>query len=201
MSIRIAGMCDPQQFTPMRPWRIALVNALIAFLILAHLYEIKTQSTHWPFSHYEMFAHLSEKDNFQRLELVGVTSDGREIPLSDASYSAPMPAFHTELAFFVASLRPDPVERREALKKLGTDFLRRCELRRRHGEIAGPPLVGLRLYARRWNHLDRWAANVNTPDAIEVLFDTGPLMLPATTSASSLSTKAGSSHSVEDSHP
>jgi hypothetical protein len=192
-------MRDPQQIKPMRPWRIALVNALIAFLIVGHLYDVKTRTTHWPFGHYEMFAQLNETDDFARIEFVGVTADGREIRLMDASYSAPMPVTHTEQALVKASLITDPVKRREALKRLGTDFLRRYELRRQNGNIVGPPLAGMRIYARRWNHVDRWAANVDTPDTIEVLLDTGPL--PPTTSASTRSTKVASSPSVEDTHP
>jgi hypothetical protein len=147
-----------------------------------------------------MFAQLNETDDFKRLELVGVTADGREIPLSDDSYSAPMTAADTELAFFKASLLTNPAKRHEALKRLGADFWRRYERRQRNGEIAGPPLAGLRVYARRWDHVDRWAGNIDTPDAVEVLFDTGSLLPPDATPAPTLSKKLGSSRSAKDAH-
>lgn len=175
-------MSDPALTRPMPRWRVIMVNALIAFLILGHLWDIKTRSTHWPFGHYEMFAHLYEKDDFGRLELRGVTTRGEEVQLAD-SYAAPMPMAHLELAFIMASWKVDPAVRHDALARLSRDFLRRYEANRRAGRITGPSLAGLRVYSWRWTHMDPWAANVNAPDSVQLIFETVLPKPPTTTQA------------------
>src|SRR5690348_10016080 len=117
-----SSMEEIRTFQPMRPWRIALVNGVIAVLVLGHLYDIKTKGTHWPFGQYEMFSHLDERLEYSRLTLMGVTPEGKELRISDPVYSAPMPSFHTRLAFINASAINDAAKRQKAMQKLCDDY-------------------------------------------------------------------------------
>ena len=56
---------------PMKRWRVWLVLALVALLVVGHGIDIAGQREHWPFSHYPMYARAEKKKRQELLSLFG----------------------------------------------------------------------------------------------------------------------------------
>ena len=164
---------------PMSPSRMAFVTILIFLLIGVHALEILKRSTHWPFGHYEMFSHLSDRWEPRRLAFVGETADHRELALTAPEYSAPLPSYHTRLALENAIAIHDRTKRDQTLGRLFTDCLRRYNAHRISGDPAWPELTELRLYELSWNAMDPWARNAANPDRKDLIFTFVPSSQPA----------------------
>jgi GT2 family glycosyltransferase len=147
--------------------RVALVHVLLAIMVGASLYDIRTGTEHWPFSPYPMFSEVERVPALDAFRLFGVTNEvaPREIPLLDSDMIAPF-----DQARLSAALRltyNDP-SRRPLVADMLSDCLFRYERRRVSGQHDGPALSAVRLYALHWT-LDPHAANVNAPDSRRLL--------------------------------
>jgi hypothetical protein len=176
-------LIDDQTATPMRPWRVRMVYAVVGVIVLGHLYEIARQREHWPFSNYPMWAQVTDKWELKNVDVVGVTdsADAAEVKLDDPAYFAPLPVYYQRLILGKFARRQSTRER------VFADYLRRYEQRRKAGLHHGPPLKGLRAYEVVWT-MDPTASNVRTPDRRAVLYEspataTGPASAPASAPA------------------
>src|SRR5256885_11682694 len=121
---REASSPPPPQ--PMERWRVRLVNAIVAVLVLGHLMEIARKTEHWPFSNYPMWARVSKEWHETQVVPVGVAADdpAEEVSLTDPAYFAPMPVYYQRLDFRNVAQKPGVRER------LLRDYLDRYERRR-----------------------------------------------------------------------
>jgi hypothetical protein len=158
---------------PMSRWRLWMVNGIIAFLVLGHLYDIAKKATHWPFGQYEMFAKHGEKIGHDRMAIMGVTPDNQEFRISEPQHAAPLPSYHARLAFMKASWIGIPAKREKLLGRLCAEYLQRYEAHRKAGQFSGPPAQSMRLYNLHWNLMDPELKNVATPDEKQLIFDSG----------------------------
>ena len=161
--------------------RLILVHAVVAIIVLGHLYDIARQQEHWPFSNYPMWARLSKDWHVTAIVPVGLTGqpDQPEVELSDPAYFAPLP-LHFQRETFRTFKRNTPLRERQL-----ADYLKRYEQLRRDGRHDGPPLVGLRVYERYWT-LDKQAGNTARPDRTTLVYEyrAGPTTTnPTTTEA------------------
>jgi GT2 family glycosyltransferase len=142
--------------------RVTLVHLLVAALVGASAYDIRTGKEHWPFSPYPMFSEVERMWTLDGLRLVGVTDEAspREIPLLDSDLIAPFDQARLSAAF--RRTYNDPA-RRDLVDGMLTDCLERYERRRALGQHEGPALRAVRLYDLHWT-LDPHATNVDTPD-------------------------------------
>src|SRR5689334_11010548 len=133
----------------MNRWRCGLVNGLIAGVVGGQLYDILTNSEHWPFSNYPMFGRPKRNGGVTTLRLHGVSkdSDQRELPWSGPEYIRPFDESRLRVGLTRLNQQPN----REALLEAALrDLLGRYEERRLSRQHAGPPLRGLRLYQLGW---------------------------------------------------
>jgi hypothetical protein len=160
---------SPAPDQPMKPWRVWLVNGLVAALVLGHLMEVARQTEHWPFSNYPMWARVSKEWTETQVVPVGVLADNpsEEVPLNDPAYFAPMPVYYQRLNFRSAARKPGLRDR-----MLG-DYLNRYERRRQSDEHDGPPLRAIRLYELYWT-MDRGATNAATPERRTLIYEYPP---------------------------
>ena len=157
--------------------RMALVSALVAVIVGGHLVDAAMQKDHWPFAAYPMFSGLNKPAPFTSEELWGVTTDGREIPItSDMTGVLRMNRVRPSLfRLYLRSNRknsPEPKAAENAMLGLLEDY----ELRRQRGEHDGPELAQLKFYQLRWE-FDWWAKNRHTPQR-KVLVETPPPIQP-----------------------
>ena len=61
---------------PMPRWRIALVATLAVVLIVGHVFDIVTQTEHWPFSYYPMYGRVQSKSRLRIPAFYGVMQRG-----------------------------------------------------------------------------------------------------------------------------
>ncbi|MDB5293562.1 MAG: hypothetical protein JWL69_4803 [Phycisphaerales bacterium] len=146
-----------------------VATSVVAAIFAGYAFSIITQRPHWPFHDYVMYSTLSEEPHYERLRVMGVTADGREIPFADKAYIAPIPLFHLRLAFMSADSHKG--DRIEAMQSLCRDTLQRYESRRLAGLHSGPPLHSLRVYEMQWNPLDPLARDAATPTTVTLQFD------------------------------
>jgi hypothetical protein len=142
--------------------RVTLVQFLVAALVGASAYDIRTGQEHWPFSPYPMFSDVERLWTLDGFRLFGVTDEAspREIPLLESDLIAPFDQARLAAAF--RRTYNDPA-RRDLLAVMLTDCLERYERRRALGQHEGPALRAVRLYDFHWT-LDPHATNVDTPD-------------------------------------
>jgi GT2 family glycosyltransferase len=142
--------------------RATLVHLLVAALVGASAYDIRTGREHWPFSPYPMFSDVERLWTLDGLRLFGLTDEAtpREIPLLDSDVIAPFDQARLAAAF--RRTANDPA-RQELVAAMLNDCLDRYERRRNSGRHDGPALRAIRLYDLHWT-LDPNASNVDTPD-------------------------------------
>lgn len=151
------------------PWRVRLINGLIAAIAGGHLFDMLTGKEHWPFSGYPMFSALTRDKSVWMVHLCGVTREDtpREVPLLKGEYLWPF----DRPRFRAALLRLDSAADREGrLREALNDVLDRYEARRAEGRHNGPALRGIRLYKRSYR-LDPWARNHDQPDRRRLIFE------------------------------
>jgi hypothetical protein len=156
---------------PMRPRRMLLATLVVAVIVVGHAFSIATQHPHWPFHDYTMYSALSEEPRYDRLQIRGVTADGREIPFANQASIAPIPLYHLRMGFMWVDMYKKG--REDAMDALCRDTLRRYEDRRLAGLHSGPPLTKLRLYQLHWEPLDAQARDTATPTTVTLRFESG----------------------------
>ena len=121
------------------------VDALIALLVGGSaLVIVFNTDRYWPFSTYPMYASAVRSPYLSSYRLEGITAQGTVLSLMGSRALEPLEPSRMTSALRRLSATPD--RRRRALE----DFLNRYNRRVRSGELAGPPLVGLRLSGARW---------------------------------------------------
>jgi len=140
---------------PMRAWRIVLVLGVIAILLFGHTYDIVSQTEHWPFSYYPMYAKVEKRRQVTALSLfltverngkrqtVRATED-RAIPRLPALNEARLRVILT------AAWNSGAGNNTIALRKVLADYLKLYESKRVAGEIRGPELLDARVYRVTW---------------------------------------------------
>ncbi len=136
--------------------RIILVHIAIAVLIVVHLVCITFGIELWPFSSYPMYSELNRDRTMKVLRVVGVTDDGREVPI-DAAW--------LRKSFNTLS-RKDPAKLEQAMK----GYQHAYKNKRPPGVEPGPPFAGVRLYEQIWE-LRAEGTNVDTPDQSRLLVE------------------------------
>ncbi|MDB5172747.1 MAG: hypothetical protein JWN51_1520 [Phycisphaerales bacterium] len=154
---------------PMSRRRMIVATCAVVVIIVGHALSIATQHPHWPFHAYTMYSGLSEDPHYDRLKVVGVTAEGREVPFTNQAAIAPIPLYHLRMALMWAECRKE--QRDETLSALCRDALDRYEARRRASQHSGTPLVSLRLYQMHWDSLDPHARDAATPTSVTLRFD------------------------------
>jgi hypothetical protein len=152
----------------MTPYRFALANVLIAFILLGSLYDIVRDEEHWPFSQYPMFNTVNKSRGLTWLRLYAVTSEGVEVPLVGRAEVFPFDQSRLSKAFGSIRERPDAADRLQAALE---NCLQRYERLRKRGVHAGPAASRLRLYEVNWT-LDPSASNVDSPDSKKLVAET-----------------------------
>lgn len=158
---------------PITRGRLLVIHAVLAVIVVGHLYDIARQQEHWPFSNYPMWARLSKDWHVKAVVPVGLTDDSppREVRLmKDEAYFAPMPLQYQRLTFQGVARSP---KRAGARDKVLGDYLGHYERRREAGLHGGPPLAGLRLYEHTWD-MDTRASNAGTPDRTTLMYEYPP---------------------------
>jgi len=145
--------------------RRALVNVVITLVVGGHLVALAVDPRveAWPFSQYPMYSRRSALfPQIGQRRLVAIARDdaGREIPLVDPRYLAPLDVEYVNGGFARILGARDQTRLEEAL----SDCARRYEDNRRRGLHRGPPLGTLRLYRLVW-HVEGDLENVDRPDA------------------------------------
>ncbi len=147
----------------MSRFRMFLVSGLVLAIVGGHLVDAWMQRDHWPFAAYPMFARLNTPDAFTSEELWGVTTDGREIPITSAMTGV-MGTNRIRPSLFrlyLSSNRENSRDPKGAEKAL-LGLLKDYEDRRQRGEHDGPALSGMKFYQLKWE-FDWWAKNRDTP--------------------------------------
>ena len=116
----------------------------------------------WPFLDYRMYAEAKLTPDVDWLELVGHTTDGRAIPLSDDAYIVPFDS--SELLRTLETLGIQQQDQALPARRALAGLLRAYEALRRAGEHDGPPLIALEVYRVRWTALPG-ASNYATPES------------------------------------
>lgn len=140
----------PAQVRLMKPWRIVLVFALIAFIAFGHLYDIVKAKEHWPFSYYPMYARVEKPGVQQLLALYGKLRypDGRTIDwLTSSRYVPPLNEGRLRVILMAAWRGAD---REKKAKQVMRDYMRVYESRRIAGLHNGPPMEEIYLYDVTW---------------------------------------------------
>ena len=148
--------------------RLILVNAVLAFLIAAHLYENVIQAGHWPFCSYPMYAELETERSITIVRVFGVRHDGSETAVHRNEFIHPF-----DQARLADGMENAHFDRSSGVVALN-DVLERYERRRIEREHHGPALVRLRLY-RLTHQLEPLAGNADTPEKRELLAESDPL--------------------------
>lgn len=148
--------------------RVWLVYAVITVISGGSLFDIVTDTEHWPFSQYAMYAWVNRNYSLTLTRLFGVTDSDppREIPLTASKYLQPFNPYRLRRAF---NWMLQSADREQLLGDALRDVLRRYEERRRAGHHDGPALQGLKLYRFYWK-LDPWARNIDRPDSKDLIF-------------------------------
>ena len=150
----------------MSPSRILIANTVIGVILLGSLWDIATDSEHWPFSSYQMFSRLRSDRVLIRPRLYGVPQEeNREIPLWEKEHIEPFDPSRLAKAFMKMQGSPNSGALFEAALR---DLLKRYEKRRSEGKHNGPRLAALRLYELSWQ-LDPKARNLYQPEGKTLL--------------------------------
>lgn len=147
--------------------RVAVISTVLGVLVGGSMFDILTDTEHWPFSPYGMYSEVAWEHSVNVLRLVGVTTIGSEVTLLDPRYFRPFRRTRLQTALEQMNRAAN---RAQLLNEGLEDCLRRYERARREGSHDGPPLRALRLYRVVWK-LDPWARNADRPDRKELLFE------------------------------
>ncbi len=130
-------------------FRLLVVNGLIALLLGGSLFAIvRGTDWYWPFCTYPMYAMVVRAPVLVTYRIEGITSDGKTVSLMGTPAIEPFEPARLSSAF--RALAPFPDRCRRAVEDLRDRYNRRV----RSGELAGPPLVGMRVELAKWR-LDR----------------------------------------------
>lgn len=153
----------------MRRQRLWLVYGVMTLVLGGSLYDIFTDTEHWPFSPYPMYASVERYRSLKVLRAYGVTAGDMpgEIPLWEPHYLYPFDnsRLRAALTWMWGSAR-----RKHWLADALEDILARYEQLRQASRHHGVSLQGIRLYRLSWR-LDPWARNADQPDQRELLFE------------------------------
>ena len=95
----VAGCSIDELCRTMHSTRRTFLNLVFGGLILGSLYDIATDTEHWPFSRYPMFSGEWRSSSFKWLRLVGVTPTGQELTLASNDYLRPFDLSRLPKAF------------------------------------------------------------------------------------------------------
>jgi hypothetical protein len=159
--------------------RVGMVHLIIGLITAGSLFDIVTDSEHWPFSQYPMYASIPQDNREHTLSLArlfGVLKGdvSREIPLVKYEYIYPFDQNRLQGALVT---RGGPEDRDQVLTTALRDCLIRYEALRQAGRHDGPALQGVRLYRLFWR-LDQAPWNVDEPDRRQLILEVIPLELP-----------------------
>ena len=159
----------------MKTARIGMVHLIIGLITAGSLFDLVTDSEHWPFSQYPMFASISQDTRDHTLSLLrlfGVLKAdvNQEIPLVQYEYIYPFDQNRLQAAL---ATRGGPEGRDQLLTAALHDCLNRYEALRQAGRHDGPVPQGVRLYRLSWR-LDQAAQNVDQPDRRQLILEVIP---------------------------
>jgi hypothetical protein len=156
----------------LRRQRLWLIYGVMVLILGGALYNISTDTEHWPFSPYSMYASGERYRSLEILRVYGVTAGDApgEIPLWQPPYLHPFD--NSRLRGALTSMQRN-AGRRHRIPDAPEDILARYEQLRQGGRHHGVPLRGIRLYWLSWK-LDPWARNADQPDLRELLFEVVP---------------------------
>jgi hypothetical protein len=153
----------------LRRYRVWIVYAAIVLITWGSLFDIVTDTEHWPFSPYRMYSDVNRDYSLTQFRLFGVTESAplREMALWEFQYIQPFDnsRLHAALRGMLGSRT-----RNQWLSEALRDILVRYDALRHAGLHNGPPLRGIRLYRLYWK-LDPWARNVDDPDSRELVLE------------------------------
>ena len=136
--------------------RILLINALLAFVIVVHVFENVIDDEHWPFCSYPMYSELETERSITVFKVVGVRHDGGETEIHKNEFIEPFD--QSRLNEGLQNAHFDHGKGSVALN----DLLQRYEKRRNERAHSGPALVRVRLYKVK-HMLEPWAVNADSP--------------------------------------
>ncbi len=172
-------MSRPIDVLPMSRFRMVFVSGVLCAIVAGHLFDAWRQQDHWPFAAYPMFAGVNRPGPFTSEELWGVTTDGREVRVTNNQIGV----LHLNrvrpslMRIYVYSRRPNsPNPRGPEIALDG--LLDYYEARRQRKQHNGPPLVAMRYYRLKWE-FDWWARNRDAPQRTVLVRTSGDA--PATT--------------------
>ena len=152
--------------------RVWLVYAVVSVITGGSLFDIVTDTEHWPFSQYAMYSWVNRDYSLTLTRLFGVIKSDppREIPLTTFQYLQPFNSYRLRRAL---NWMLQSANREQLLGDALRDVLRRYEERRLAGQHDGPALQGVKLYRLYWK-LDPWARNIDRPDGKNLIFAVTP---------------------------
>lgn len=160
----------------MKPVRIGVVHLIIGLIMAGSLFDIVSDSEHWPFSQYPMYASISQGDRDHTLTLLrlfGVLKGdvSLEVPLLKYEYIYPFDQNRLQGAL---GTRGSPEDHDQLLMAALRDCLMRYETLRQAGRHDGPALQGVRLYRLVWQ-LEQAPRNLDQPDGRQLILELIPL--------------------------
>ena len=138
---------------PTRRWRVWLVFALVALLVVGHGIDIYGQREHWPFSHYPMYARQEKKKRQELLSLFGLmrAPGYRALArITDASYVPPLNEGRLRVILMAAYRRGTTEQHLADARRVMADYMRTYEARRTAGLHDGPRMTEIYLYRLTW---------------------------------------------------
>ena len=147
----------------MRPSRLVLVHALIAFIVGGSAWDIARDQEHWPFSQYPMFSSVERDWTHRTVRLFTVDRKGAEAPLLDAALLRPFDQCRVSTSLI--RMRQDE----GALQTALADTYGRVASR----VVPRDDMAALRLYELRWA-LKRGASTDDQPDSRLLLAEYRP---------------------------
>ncbi|MGQ0634614.1 MAG: hypothetical protein ACT4QC_08385 [Planctomycetaceae bacterium] len=143
----------------MRPRRVAVAVAVVAFIVCGHAYDIARFCEHWPFSNYSMYCGVATRRETEVFRACGVTPRQEEIDVPGLFY----PFDPIRLSRFLSCHR-DAATLSAAANAL---------LKLAQQNPGGADLTGVRIYRCRWQH-DQEARNLSRPERTLLAESTSP---------------------------
>jgi len=139
---------------PVKRWRVWMVWALAAVLVLGHSFDIVTLTEHWPFSYYQMYARVQKNPQLELLSLCAIVQDGkrqRQVRITE-SFVPQLGEARMRNILMASWGRPTRPNRNAArdVSAILRDYLKMYESRRVAGLHDGPPMLEAQLCRITW---------------------------------------------------
>jgi hypothetical protein len=138
---------------PVKRWRVWLVFALVALLVVGHGIDIAGQREHWPFSHYPMYARAEKKKRQELLSLFGLMrAPGYRalVRITDPRYVPPLNEGRLRVILMAAYRRGTTEKNLADARQVMADYMKLYESRRAAGLHDGPRMTEVHLYKLTW---------------------------------------------------